>query len=215
MGIIDGNNIQRTVRDPRGRTNQELYGHHNAVTYKGDRGANTFHVGGTDNIVDIRNVGRDDMVYLEGNASDWQLDWDSYDPEDGMLRGTNLRTGNNVTIRTDRGRDDDFLWDRIRFTGVYSADTIMSTVDNAERDVTSLFGGGRYNSNWNDLGYMGNKPWMYDQQIFTPRDEFMFDMGRIFGNWEANAFPFWSNPFFPSNPWLLLSSAFNGGSYNV
>ena len=116
LGMNGPSNQHQTIRDSRGDTHQEVSGHNNNISYTGDRGANTFRVGGFNNTVSISNVGRDETVQLEGPPSDWQILPDN-DSEDGVVTYYNARTNNKVTVATDDGRDDAFVRDKVEFTG--------------------------------------------------------------------------------------------------
>ena len=189
-----------TIEDTKGKTDQVLRGVGNQVTYQGDHGRNSFHVGGLCNDVDIRNIGRDDTVHLEGNQEDWVITGHSdQDRDDGVLTVYNKRTGNQVRVATDAGRNDDFVRERIKFTGSYSQPPLGNLFLAA-----SLVRGG-----WGNIGFLGLNP-----ALFSPssslRDLAMFTMGRLFGRAEAGMdgphacrchYPVWAHPWQVRDPW--------------
>ena len=114
QGFINGFGRDLHIRDNRGRDTTAVGGAYNNVLFTGDRGKNTFAVGGNNNNVTVRNLGRDDQVVLDGHPRDWER---SFDRNDGTVSFQNRLTGNRVTVSTDNGRDDNFVLDRVRFTG--------------------------------------------------------------------------------------------------
>jgi len=110
---ITGSGITQTIQDGRGRTHSSVRGSNNNITFRGDHGANRFHIGGQGNNVNIFNLGRDDKVKLEGPG--WREVTDS-NKRDGKLRFENALTGSVVVVRTDAGRNDKFVRARVEYS---------------------------------------------------------------------------------------------------
>lgn len=174
MAVVNGFGQQRVIRDTRGRTDQQVGGVGNNVRYVGDSGANTFDVGGMSNNVDIRNIGRDERINLEGRRQDWvRVGGNS---RDGQVQYVNKLTGNTVNLQTDAGRNDAFVDSKVRFTG----------------DYESL---GQQNpcccNNWNQLGNM------LGSALFTGMA--MASMSQMWGGFGAGS---WGNAAtLPHNCW--------------
>lgn len=144
MATINGFGQFHSIRDTRGKTSQHVGGVGNTVNFHGDSGANTFRIDGAANNVDIKNIGRDEKIVLEGRPQDWQqINGDS---RDGKVTYYNKVTGNAVTLQTDAGRNDAFVNSKVQFTGGY--DSLAGQM--AQRPCCA--------PNWNQLGnLMGNQ----------------------------------------------------------
>lgn len=103
-------NRNLTISDTRGKTDNSVGGAFNQVRFVGDNGRNNFDIGGSHNQVQVNNLGRDDRVNLQGPG--WVEEVDG-NQRDGVVRYTNIITGSTAEIRTDGGRDDAFVRNRV------------------------------------------------------------------------------------------------------
>ncbi len=111
MANVNGyGNRNLTINDTRGRTNNSVGGAFNQVRFVGDSGRNTFDIGGHNNQVQVNNLGKDDRVNLEGPG--WVEVRDN-NQRDGVVRYQNILNGNTAEIRTDGGRNDAFVRNRV------------------------------------------------------------------------------------------------------
>ncbi|MCK6550985.1 hypothetical protein L6R52_34425 [Myxococcota bacterium] len=145
MTSISGRFNNQIIHDTKGTTQNSLSGDFNNVRYVGDSGANTFRVGGTRNKVSIENVGRDENIQLEGRPQDWAIAPDC-NPRDGKVTYVNKITGNEVTVKTDAGRNDNFVKSKVSFTGDYASLARPSQMS------CGCVGG------WNQIGNMALNP---------------------------------------------------------
>jgi len=119
MANINGFGQFHSIRDTRGSTFQNVEGMGNTVNFHGDKGANTFRIGGAGNNVNVKNIGRDEQIILEGRPQDWQQI--NGNERDGKVTYYNKVTGNAVTLETDAGRNDRFVNSKVQFSGGYNS----------------------------------------------------------------------------------------------
>lgn len=110
MAFIGGMFERHTIRDSRGPTDNVVGGFGNTVDFRGDKGANSFSIGGAANNVTVNNLGRDDVVQLRGPG--WQELPDA-NCRDGKVSYYNSITGSFAEVRTDAGRNDNFVRQRV------------------------------------------------------------------------------------------------------
>jgi len=117
---VDGSGQTLLVKDDAGRDNNYVSGVGNRVEFIGDSQANTFNVGGEENVVSIYNLGKDDVVKLSGPASLWET---VDTPQSVASRGSshhlvyhNLDSNTYVKIASDESkRDAGWLQNRVVF----------------------------------------------------------------------------------------------------
>lgn len=110
MTNVNGVFERRLVLDRRGSTDNTVSGFGNTVSFRGDKGANTFSIRGAAHNVDVNNLGKDDHVLLQGPG--WQELPDA-NSRDGVVRYYNRLTGSFAEVRTDDGRNDNFVRARV------------------------------------------------------------------------------------------------------
>ena len=111
MAFIGGMFERHSIRDTRGTTDNVVAGFGNTVDFRGDKGANSFTVMGGAHNVTVNNLGRDDQVNLRGPG--WQELPDA-NSRDGVVRYYNQLNGSFAEVRTDGGRDDNFVRARVQ-----------------------------------------------------------------------------------------------------
>jgi hypothetical protein len=182
MAVIGGFLQNQVIRDTRGATDNYVGGSHNNVSFVGDNGANTFMVGGRNNNVNIQNVGRDERIVLEGNPQDWQELRDG-SVRNGQVTLHNSRTGNTVQIGTDAGRNDQFVKNKISFSGGYSPGAL------ADPFASCCCHGG-----WNQLGNLSAYGRGYADGL---------QAGSSLGFWSGAAWGAWGRASFGVNLALM------------
>jgi hypothetical protein len=110
MADINGIFERRVVMDRRGSTDNVVSGFGNTVSFHGDNGRNRFDVVGGMHNVDVNNLGRDDRVNLHGPGWNELPDANS---RDGVVRYYNSLNGSYAEVRTDDGRNDNFVRARV------------------------------------------------------------------------------------------------------
>jgi hypothetical protein len=114
MAEINGMFERRVVMDRRGSTDNVVSGFGNTVSFHGDHGRNRFDIVGGAHNVDVNNLGRDDRVNLHGPG--WSELPDS-NSRDGVVRYYNNINGSYAEVRTDDGRNDNFVRARVNGAG--------------------------------------------------------------------------------------------------
>ncbi len=110
MAVINGMFERHVIHDTKGRTDNVLAGVGNTAMFVGDHGANNFSIGGYMSNGDVRNLGRDDHVYLQGPG--WRELPDA-NSRDGVVRYYNDITKSYAEVHTDAGRNDNFVRQRV------------------------------------------------------------------------------------------------------
>lgn len=138
MATVNGLFQRLTIHDTRGRTDNSVGGYGNTVSFRGDKGANTFDIGGLKNSVDVNNLGRDDRVNLQGPG--WMELPDS-NSRDGKVSYYNTLTGSYAEIKTDAGRDDNFVRARVNGANGACGCGAWNALGNAASNAASYLAG--------------------------------------------------------------------------
>ncbi|MBK6688917.1 MAG: hypothetical protein IPG45_30905 [Deltaproteobacteria bacterium] len=138
MANVNGIFQRQTIHDTRGRTDNSVGGYGNTVSFRGDKGANTFDIGGMRNAVDVNNLGKDDRVNLQGPG--WMELPDS-NSRDGKVSYYNALTGNYAEVKTDGGRDDNFVRARVNGANGACACGAWNALGNAASNASSYLQG--------------------------------------------------------------------------
>ena len=112
---FNGSHADINAKDNGGRDVYNLGGFDNVLRVHGDKGPNKFKLGGEENTLDVKNIGKDDHVYLYGHRSEWDLVDEFHRNGGAAVVFFNTVTGNEAILSTDDGRGQGFLLDRIHF----------------------------------------------------------------------------------------------------
>ncbi len=134
MNNIGGFFQNRTVWDTKGDTTNNVGGFGNTVTFRGDRDSNTFNVRGGAHNINIHNLGKDDHVNLSDPG--WEELPDA-NANDGVLRYFNKLNGSFAEVRTDNGRNDAFVRQRVK-TGEPSANPTENAAGNVWEQIGQM-----------------------------------------------------------------------------
>ncbi|MDX2084734.1 MAG: hypothetical protein SFZ03_05035 [Candidatus Melainabacteria bacterium] len=144
---ITGTGETVTVEDIDGNNTIELAGQNNNVTFRGDEDENTIRVRGSGNTITVEEVGDDEVIDLEGSAQEWTIDEDDGNSDDEVITLTNQRTGNTVVLKTDQDNSDEFLREKVSFSGGGNANPVATGNPSAllkpeSPEAMALTGGG-------------------------------------------------------------------------
>jgi hypothetical protein len=103
------------IEDNAEQSDYSVDGEGRNVEFQKDKGANTFNVGGKNNKVAIKNIGKDDTVKLDGDRSKWQEVDKGQDGDDHYIVMKNTETNTEVRIYSDeKDRGHDWIRQRIQ-----------------------------------------------------------------------------------------------------
>ncbi|MEQ8279731.1 MAG: hypothetical protein RKU31_38995 [Deltaproteobacteria bacterium] len=161
MANVNGIGNTRTIRDTRGTTNNSVGGAFNNTRFVGDRGRNNFSVGGFQNNTQVNNLGRDDSVDLQGPGWVELVDGNQ---RDGVVRYQNILNGSTAEIRTDGGRNDAFVRNRVNGANMSVPGGSWNDMMNPAGYLTSYLQGYAAGQSYASQAYAAQQSYAMQQQ---------------------------------------------------